>query len=300
MAIGDVTTVTVGDCTDLHYVDTGMYDAPNFGSVYILDAERPAIVDSGIGTEYERVLDAMERVGVAPADLELVALTHVHLDHAGGAGFLAEACPNATVAVHESGARHLVDPDRLVAGTKAAVGEQWQHYTEPEPVPEDRIRELTDGDELDLGDRRFRVHHAPGHAPHQVVFENPAESTVFTGDAAGIYVPGHDAVIETTPPSNFDLEQCLEDTRTIAALDPSVLCYGHFGAARADGRLAGYRETLREWVDRVAETRSELGDDEALADHFAAETDLVDVWGEQKARAEARLNVRGVCGYLDG
>ena len=299
MAIGDLTEVTVGDCTDLFYVDTGMYDAPQFGSVYVIDAERPAVVDSGIGTDRERIFEALEQVGIAPSELAVIALTHVHLDHAGGAGYLAEAYPNATVAVHGVGARHLVDPSRLVAGTKAAVGEQWQHYTDPEPIPEDRIREVSDGDELDLGDRRLRVHHAPGHAPHQVVYEDPAEATVFTADAAGIYVPPQDAVHETSPPSNFDLQQCIADTRTIESLDPEVLCYGHFGEARAADRLAEYRTVLRSWVEAVAEKRAELADDEALAGHFAARTDLTEVWGAQKARAEARLNVRGVCTYLE-
>ena len=299
MAIGDLTEVTHGDCSDLYYIDTGMFDAPGFGAVYILDAERPAVVDSGIGTNYERVLDAMAAVGVAPEDLELVALTHVHLDHAGGAGFLAEACPNATVAVHEIGAPHVADPSRLVAGTKAAVGDQWEFYTEPKPVPEARIREFADGDELDLGDRRLRVHHAPGHAPHQVVFENRAERTVFTADAAGIYVRERDAVFQTSPPANFDLEQCLADVRMVRDLNPEVLCYPHFGAAEAAGRLDEYETVLPEWVERVAEKRKGLADDEAVADHFAAAADLGDVWGERKTREEARLNVRGVLGYLD-
>ena len=88
MAIGDV--FTVDGCSELHYVDTGMYDTAEYGAVYILDADRPALVDTGIGTRYEAILDALAEVGIAREDLEYILPTHVHLDHAGGAGYLAE------------------------------------------------------------------------------------------------------------------------------------------------------------------------------------------------------------------
>ena len=169
MTVGEVRTVEAGDCTDLYYVDTGMYDTNAYGAAYILDAERPAIVETGIGTHHERILDALAALDIAREAIEIVAPTHLHLDHAGGAGFLAEACSNATVAVHDIGVAHLTDPEQLVAGTKQAVGDLWRFYTDPKPVPDDRIRGLTDGDSIDLGNHRLSVHHAPGHAPHQVV-----------------------------------------------------------------------------------------------------------------------------------
>ena len=299
MAIGDVTTVTVGDCTDLHYVDTGMYDVEGYGAVYVLDAERPALVDSGIGTNYERVLAAIEEVGLAPDDIEAVALTHVHLDHAGGAGFLVDEC-DADVYVHEIGARHVVDPERLWAGTKQAVGDQIQFYVEPEPVPEARVVELADGDRIDLGDHVLEVHHAPGHAPHQVVFEDPANDCVFTADAAGIYDIGRDDLFPTSPPPNFDPEQCQADVETIQDIDPGVLCYPHFGATEAGDLLERYADLLAEWVDSVAEKRTELDDDEAVVEHFVAEADAERaVWGAEKADAEVAMNVRGVLTALD-
>jgi glyoxylase-like metal-dependent hydrolase (beta-lactamase superfamily II) len=299
MAIGDVYEVTAASRVPIHYVDTGMYDTAEYGAVYVLDAERPAIVDTGIGTNYQRILDAMYHVGIEPADLEHIALTHVHLDHAGGAGFIADACPNATVHVHEIGAPHMVDPDRLVEGTKRAVGDRWEFYTEPEPVPEDRIRELADGDEIDLGNHRLRAHDTPGHAPHQVVFEGVGDRTVFVADAAGIYVPASDEVTATSPPSNFDLEQCLADVATIRDLDPGILCYAHFGATRTRDNLRAYVNTLSEWVASVAEKRAELADDDAVVEHFADRAEFVDVWGERMARRETAINTRGALQYLD-
>jgi len=298
MAIGDVRPVTAGQCGDLWYVDTGMYDTAEYGSVYILDADRPAVVDAGIGTDVDRIVAALEQVGIGREDLEHIALTHVHLDHAGGAGLLAETYPNATVVCHDRGVDHMVDPARLVEGTKRAVGDQWEFYAEPTPVPESRIRAVSDGDAVDLGDRRLQVHHAPGHAPHQVVFADHTDSVVFTGDAAGIYVPSRDSVRHTTPPPNFDLERALTDVSMLASLEPAVLCYGHFGATETGTRLQSYANVLTEWVDRVADRRADTPD-QAVADYFAERTPMDEVWGARKARAEERMNVRGVCRYLD-
>lgn len=298
MAIGDV--FTVADADGIHYVDTGMYDTEAYGSVYLVDAEQPALVDSGIGTNYERILDAMETVGIEPAELAYILPTHVHLDHAGGAGYLLEGCPNATVLCHEFGVQHLIDPERLIEGTKAAVEDQWQYYAEPKPVPERRIEGLTDGDVVDLGDRTFEVHHAPGHAPHQVLFHDDADDVLFTGDAAGIYVPSRDVVVQTSPPSNFDLDQCLADVRTIEQLAPARLCFGHFGDRAFEPELAEqYKRTLVEWVEAIRQKRAALESDEAVLRHFVDNARLQGPWGNEKAAAETRLNVRGVLGYLD-
>jgi glyoxylase-like metal-dependent hydrolase (beta-lactamase superfamily II) len=230
----------------------------------------------------------------------VIAPTHVHLDHAGGAGFLAEACPNAEVMTHEIGAPHLVDPSRLVAGTKAAVGDQWEFYVEPKPVPEDRIVELNAGDEINLGDHNLDVYHAPGHAPHQCVFYDRDDDAVFVADAAGIWVPAVETLRPTSPPPNFDLEGCLADLDTIRDLDPEALLYPHFGPVEYEPELMDeYADVLTEWVETVEAKYEELGDSEAVEDHFAENAEMVDLWGEQKASEEARLNVRGVVTYLD-
>ena len=300
MAIGDVREVTTGECTDCYYVDTGMYDTEAYGAAFVLDAERPAIVETGIGTNHEYILDALDEVGIDPADVAVIAPTHVHLDHAGGAGFLAQACPNADVYVPEIGARHLVDPGRLVEGTKRAVGDQWQFYVEPEPVPEERVVELQDGDVVDLGDHELQAYHAPGHAPHQVVFYDPANDALFTADAAGIWVPSVEAIRETSPPSNFDLEGCLDDVETIRDIAPSTLLYTHFGPRPySEAAMDEYADVLTEWVEAVEAKREALGDDDAVVEHFVAEQEMTDVWGAKKAEAEAAMNTRGVLQYLD-
>lgn len=312
MAPGDVFEVAVAP--DVYYVDTGMYDTAEYGAVYIVDAERPAVLDTGIGTHKDRVVAAIESVGLAVDDIEVIAPTHVHLDHAGGAGFLAQEAPDATVYVHEIGAPHLVDPERLVEGTKRAVGNQWQYYVEPAPIPETQVVPLTDGDTIDLGDRELDVHHAPGHAPHQVSFHEPEGDWVHVADAAGIWVPSREFVRETSPPPNFDLEKALEDIETIRDLDPDTLLYPHFGPVTAiEAVLDEYRATLTAWVEDIAArleaveaTGSADGEGipdeavESVVEHFVAANDMEPVWGEVKAREETAMNVRGVVHYLKG
>ncbi|WP_253738504.1 MBL fold metallo-hydrolase [Halohasta salina] len=290
-----------GDCIQIddrliYYVDTGMYDVAAYGSVYIIDADRPALVDTGLGTNRQHITDALDELGV---DLEYIIPTHAHLDHAGGAGFLVDRFPEAEVLTHERAVRHLVDPERLVEGTKAAVGEMWDYYTEPKPIPEDRIRGLADGDSVDLGSLHLTAHEAPGHAPHQHVLETDT-GVVFTADAAGLYVPDRDEIRVTSPPPQFDVHQCLDDVSMLQSLDPELLCFAHFGPRSYDERLLdGYKRSLVEWVEAVRQRRDELGEDAAVIQHFATHTEFTEIWGDEKGREEAKLNTRGALAFLD-
>ena len=285
---------------DLYFHDTGMFGTDGYGSVYVYDAERPAVIDTGTGANREALFETIEAVGIGTDELAWVLPTHAHLDHAGGAGHLAARYPNAEVALPERGVRHLVDPGALVAGTKSAVRDQWQYYDEPEPVPEDRISGLAESDRIDLGDRELVVHEAPGHAPHHAVYHDPEAGVVFTADAAGIYVPEVDTVRQTSPPPQFDLDQCLRDLEAIADLEPAYLCFGHFGPREYDrGLIEKAKRAYVEWVEAVRSKREELGDDDAVIEHFEETSADVEFWNPERARAEANLNVRGVLAFLD-
>ncbi len=296
MAIGDVSSVDgVPGC---YYVDTGMFDTAEYGAVYIYDTTRPAIIDTGIGTNYHRILSALETVDIAPSNLEVIALTHAHLDHAGGAGYIA-AETDATVYVPENATTFIEAPDRLWEGTKQAVGSQIKYYTEPKPVPRTQITPLQDRSTIDLGDLELTVYPVPGHAFHQVVFHEPESNAVFTADAAGIYIPTLDEIRPTSPPPDFDLEEVVNDARRISDLDPDTLCFPHFGPTPAGTRLSTYINVITNWVDAIQTQRANAGDDEAVITHFVETTDLDAVWGQEKATGEVTMNVRGALNYLD-
>jgi len=285
---------------DLYVHDTGMFDTDEYGAVYVYDTERPIVIDTGTGGNRETLFETIEEIGIGRDDLAWILATHAHLDHAGGAGHLAERYPNAEVLVPEKGVRHLVDPEALVEGTKSAVGDQWKYYDDPAPVPDDRISALAEGDRIDLGERELVVHEAPGHAPHHAVYHDPDAAVVFAADGSGIYVPEVDEIVATSPPPQFDLDQCLDDIQTIDDLDPDYICFGHFGPREYDPVLAGEaKRAYVEWVEAVRAKREELKDDDAVVEHFETASRDADYWNPERARANASLNTRGVLAYLD-
>ena len=299
MAIGEVFEVTTGNCADIYCLDVGLYETPHYGAVYLIDAAQPAVVDTGTGVNYQRLRDALASVGIPFDELEVIALTHVHLDHAGGAGLLAADCPNAEVYVHTLGARHLVDPTQLVGGTKQIIGDLWEFHRTPEPIPEDRIRSIEDGDVIDLGDYELQTVAVPGHAPHQVAFYEPNNDALFTADAAGMWLPDPALLTVTTPPPNFDLDQWLDTHHTIRGIDAGTFLYPHFGPREGGNTIDEHERILTEWVCEIAEMRESLDDDTAVIEHFLDRSALRDALGDPAGSIPTRFSVQGVMMYLD-
>jgi glyoxylase-like metal-dependent hydrolase (beta-lactamase superfamily II) len=275
---------------DVYQVDGWMLDEPGRLAVYLLDTPEPALIDTGTAAETPAaVLAALDRLGIPREELAHLIPTHVHLDHAGGTGELAAACPNATVHCHERGVDFLTDPDlleKLERGVEAAIGEP-EPYGVPELVPAERARPLADGDTIDLGDRTLTTVDAPGHAPHQACFHDDSTGALFTADAAGMLFD--DRIYPTTQPPSFDPEAGVETVRRLLDLEPAVNCYPHFGVATDPmARLETYERMLPEWVDAVAAAAETTDDPAEMADTLRGE------WGSMGLEGD----VRGVLGYL--
>ncbi len=222
------------------------------------------------------VLDALAALGVGPADLAGIVVTHIHLDHAGGVGDLARAFPNATVYVHPVGARHLADPSRLVASAARVYGDMLDRvYGRLDPTPVERINALCDGEEIRIGPgRSLTAVHSPGHASHHLALHDSGSGVLFTGDAAGVRLPDVGVLRPATPPPDFDLDLALHSLRLFADRRPSALALAHFGLLADDPMtvLAEAEDVLREWA-AVAEAAWGRGDDvaAALAQAFGAD-----------------------------
>jgi len=202
----------------------------------IVHGGRVAIVDTGAAHSVPRVLAALATKGLAPEAVEYVILTHVHLDHAGGAGALMRVLPNAKLTAHPRGARHMIAPDRLIAGTIDVYGEAHMQatYGEVVPVPEERVIETGEGTRLALGDRVLHFFDAPGHARHHVVIHDPYAGAVFTGDTFGLAYselddPAHRYIFPTTSPTQFDPAAAHRSVDRIAGLADTVYVT-HYGA----------------------------------------------------------------------
>ncbi|MFO8034500.1 MAG: MBL fold metallo-hydrolase [Candidatus Bipolaricaulota bacterium] len=292
---------------DIQRVDEGLWmlDVEQFGvtqyaSVYLLAGDDPALVETGTSLEVGHVLAGLQAAGVSPGEIAWIFVTHVHLDHAGGAGTLLSHMPRARVVVHARGARYLQDPTKLLASVRQATGHMADKYGTAEPIPPERIVTPDDGDVFDLGERRLRAVDTPGHAPHHLCYFEEGAGWLFTGDAAGTWRKG--MLLPTTPPPNFDLQTWLSTIERLETVHPKMILYTHFGANReAQSALQSYRKVLADWVERVEGVWRGSGRDVEATVRALLEDPELQSWpyNEHAPQAELEICVRGVVHYLN-
>jgi glyoxylase-like metal-dependent hydrolase (beta-lactamase superfamily II) len=252
-------------------IDTAMAGHRELNAVYLIASVEPTLVETGPAADGPVVLEALERLGIAAGDLAHLVVTHIHLDHAGGAGGLLRRFPRAVVWVHERGAPHLEDPTRLVASTARTYGRDRMlaFFGRTDPCPLERIRPVTDGSRIPLGDRALRVLHTPGHASHHVALCEEASGSVFTGEAVGSYLPWARCIRPALPPPGVDVEAALASIEAIRASRPSILLASHHGPIREpEAFLDLGAERIRRWAETV---RSRLEHDPQAPDEAIAE-----------------------------
>jgi glyoxylase-like metal-dependent hydrolase (beta-lactamase superfamily II) len=200
-------------------------------AVHLVTGARPALVDAGARTSVPAVIAALARAGLGPDDLAAIVLTHVHLDHCGATGALAAAFPRAEVVVHRRGARHLAEPERLVAASAAVYGARAPLYGGLDPTPPERIAAAEDDHVVDLGGgRRLRMLDTPGHARHHMAVLDEATGTVLAGDAVGVRFPGS-GLYPALPPPDVDPAAGDRSLARLAEIAPERLQLAHFGSA---------------------------------------------------------------------
>lgn len=249
----------------IYLVDLKPMGIENFIASYVLVGSKTMIVETGPTTSIENLLTGLRETGIKNDEVDYVAVSHIHIDHAGGAGTLLEHLPSARLLVHAKGAPHLVKPEKLWRQTKQVLGEIADMYGEIHPVPEKRIIKATDGMAIELGEGvRLKVLETLGHASHHLSFYESSSRGVFTGDAAGIYLKKLDAVIPTAPPP-FNLEMALTSLDRLIELKPKKLYYTHFGVREgAVKRLEAYAAKLKLWAKVVREGMENGEDSEAI------------------------------------
>jgi len=246
----------------IHAVDT-RYVRPELDASHLVVRNgRAAFVDCGANSSVPSLLAALDALDIPRANVDYLFLTHVHLDHAGGAGTLMQALPEAVAVVHPKGAPHLADPAKLEAGTRAVYGDAVYDklYGTIEPIPEDRIHAVRDEEVMLLGGSRFRFLHTPGHALHHVAIHDEDAKAIFSGDIFGIsYLvfdnpAGEAFIFPTTTPPQFDPEQMHASIDRIVSYGPEAVFLTHYSRVTDVDRLAG---DLHRDVDRFAEIARE-------------------------------------------
>jgi glyoxylase-like metal-dependent hydrolase (beta-lactamase superfamily II) len=221
-------------------VDTG-FVRPQFDAAYLVVQDgRAAVIDTGTHAAVPRILAALAAQGLEPADVEWVIPTHIHLDHAGGAGPLMRQLPRARLLVHPRGVRHMANPTQLIAAVRAVYGEEVarRDYGEPVAVPPQRIVAAQDGMVVNVGQRPLRVLDTPGHARHHICLWDEASRGCFTGDTLGVsYREFHDArwhyALPSTSPVQYDPQALHASVERLLALRPAAAYITHWGAVTA-------------------------------------------------------------------
>jgi glyoxylase-like metal-dependent hydrolase (beta-lactamase superfamily II) len=297
---------------EVFQIDTRMAGYEGITAGYLIRSDRPCLVETGTAPSAPVVRDALARLGIGAEDLATVVVTHIHLDHAGGAGDIAAMFPRAQIVVHQRGARHLADPSKLMAGARLVYGDSLDRlFGVLAPVPADRIVALDETGTVDLGGgRRLDSYYSPGHAKHHVGLVDSGTGDLYTGDAAGVYVPETGDVRPATPPPDFDLEVALATVHRFAALRPSRLLFSHYGPVTAvEETLERSAEEIRVWVDETQRARAAgLDLDHAVAMVVERTKSRYAAFGPEADPALAvkldrisgsALNVSGIMHWLD-
>ncbi len=257
---------------DLNFMETEGIIA----SFLLTGGGKAAIVETGPANCIESLIRGIEDRGVAPEDVEKVLLTHIHLDHSGASGHLAERLPNATFYVHEVGYPHLVDPSKLLKSAARIYGEENLHelFGEARPVPEDRLVKLEGGEEIEAAGGLVSAHYTPGHAYHHLAFHEPQSGTLFAGDVGGVRLHGQSYVKPPTPPPEVDIKAWKGSIETMRKLDLKVICPTHFGSYEdVERHLGELEQRLEDWLLLVEERMDKGQSQEDIIEELEAKGD---------------------------
>ena len=242
--------------TDIYTVDA-LYYEPQLASIHLIRSkERIAIIDTGTQYSVDQVSAALTQLGLSYDAVDYIVLTHIHLDHAGGAGTLMALCKNAQLVVHPKGARHMVDPSKLVAGASAVYGnlEFNRLYGEISPIDAARIIEPGDGEAIDFAGRKLTFIDTPGHANHHHCIIDEQTNSVFTGDTLGVCYQAlrdkhHSFVMPTTTPVQFNPDALHKSIDRVMSYTPETLYLTHYSALTPSARIiAGLHEQIDDYV----------------------------------------------------
>ena len=300
----------------IHVIDTGFHRPMFDASFLMIENGRAAFIDTGTNHSVPRLLEALQSLGLAPGDVDFVIVTHVHLDHAGGAGLLMQQLPNATLVVHPHGARHMIDPERLTNGARTVYGEPevTRSYGRVVPVPAERVQRTEDGSTLALAGRVLKFINTPGHARHHHCIWDERSRSFFTGDTFGLSyrefnTPRGAWLMPTTTPVQFEPEAMRASVQRMLAFEPECMYlthYGHVGDVQRLGTLmlglmdqmVAIARSLPNTPERHAQMARQFGEicTSSLREHGCL---LTDAQINELLELDLELNAQGMAVWLN-
>ncbi len=254
-----------------HLIDVHFRGRPEYLGCYVVEAGAGVIlVDPGPSSTLAELEDGLRLGGLSIDNVSTILLTHIHLDHAGATGTLVARNPSIQVYVHQRGARHMIDPERLLASAARLYGDRMDELWGPiVAVPAGNVATVEGDETIIVGGRGLLVEHTPGHAKHHVSYFDPGTGLAYVGDALGVRIDNRPYVIPATPPPDVDLTGWAEATARIRAWNPTLLCPTHFGPARpVQQHIDEHERRLADWAAIVQADLDSGVDDEACAARF--------------------------------
>lgn len=296
----------------IHLIDGYDLGVANRTGTYVICEEQLTLVETSASPSVPYILRGLEDLGLDPKDVRYIIVTHIHLDHSGGAGLLLKSCPNAKVVVHPNGARHLAHPERLIDGARTVYGEKFDELFDPIlPIPEDKLITMADQDTLRIGpDCLLLFLDTPGHANHHYSIYDPVSNGIFTGDTIGGYYPelaqqGAALYLPSTSPNQFNPEAMMKSMERIRLLNVDRIYFGHFGMSEDPNEA--YRQ-LEYWLPLFLRTAEQAFKEEKNVEAIGARLfQLVQNWlthqgvstsVDSKIQLDLELGAKGLFDYF--
>jgi len=244
----------------LYSLETAEYK--NREIAYLLVDDALALIEPGSTITASKLLSALSENGFDLANIAYIVPTHIHIDHGGGTGYLAQNLPKVRVVLHPKSAAHMIDPSKLIQGTRAVFGENFEEKFGPIlPVPENQVHIATDGETICTGKKELRILLSPGHAPHHLSIHDNQTGGLFCGEAFGIPLMKmpHVPIPAAAPPS-FDLKVYLETMNKLEKLSPKILFYSHYGVGSDVNNLVKLAKDLSRSFGDIVESALEAGE----------------------------------------
>ena len=240
---------------DNHVWRIGPLGSPRVLSSYLIADEKIAIIDCGPSSVISELSSLVAQCSIGPKEIDYLLLTHIHLDHAGGAARFLQQYPNARVMIPERGYRHMLEPSALNASSLPIIGEEiFRRWGACEPVPAERAERVSPYSKIGLGETEVEYIPATGHAPHHNVLKMSQSSIVFSADSMGIVDKQTNSIVPTCPPPSFDFPQALKDISMVEAFSPRLSCIAHFEEVQPTKSLfERVTGSYQKWSERALE-----------------------------------------------
>jgi glyoxylase-like metal-dependent hydrolase (beta-lactamase superfamily II) len=288
---------------NIYLIDTEEGSIPRLTAAYLVNEGRKALIDAGCPNSASTILKGIQRLGVDPKEVSYIIVTHIHLDHAGGAGTLVKEMPYAKVLVHPRGAKHLTDPTKLISSAMQVLSpEEMERYGLMNPVNPENVEVVDDNAVIELSSQqRLKVVYTPGHAHHHLSLYEERNKGLFAGDAIGEYVAEVEFLFVDTPAPSFDLTLALESIEKVKQLPLEILYFGHFGVSRkVEEILRVAQDKLKTWGEVIRQAmKNSAGDPvETLKEFVYAELEPIRGDGARHT-IWAAWATESVAGYVD-